>query len=170
VTQGANGAVSNNGSDVTYTPDAGFIGTDSFTYVATDGTDLSNSATVTVTVNEVVGNTPPTANDDVASTDQDQPVTIDVLANDTDPDAGDTLSVASVTQGANGAVSNNGSDVTYTPDAGFIGTDNFTYIATDGTTHPPPSTRPSRSTPRCWIGLAWTAFRVTRRFRPPVCC
>ncbi|MGD8931464.1 MAG: Ig-like domain-containing protein [Chromatiales bacterium] len=80
-----------------------------------------------------VGNTPPTANDDIASTDQDQPVTIDVLANDTDPDAGDTLSVASVTQGANGAVSNNGSDVTYTPDAGFIGTDNFTYIATDGT-------------------------------------
>ncbi len=79
------------------------------------------------------GNTPPTANDDAATTNQDVPVTINVLANDTDPDVGDTLSVASVTQGGNGSVTNNGTDVTYTPNAGWFGIDTFTYIATDGT-------------------------------------
>ena len=54
-----------------------------------------------------------------------------MLANDTDPD-GDTLTVASVTQPANGSVLNNGSNVTYTPDGNFHDTDTFTYTASDG--------------------------------------
>ena len=54
------------------------------------------------------GNTPPVANDDTATTDQDVPVTIDVLANDTAPDSGDVLNVASVTQGTDGAPTNVG--------------------------------------------------------------
>ena len=132
VTQGTNGAVLNNGGDVTYTPDAGFSGTDSFTYVATDGADLSNVATVTVTVAPQV-NVPPVAVDDTASTAFETAVLIDVLGNDNDPDNfPGPLAVDSVTQGTNGAVLNNGSDVTYTPNAGFSGTDSFTYVATDG--------------------------------------
>ena len=106
-------------------------------YLATlDGTNDRNdscSANVTITVNADGGNTPPTANDDAASTNQDVPVNIDVLDNDTDPDVGDTLSVASVTQGSNGSVSNNGTNVTYSPSPGWFGTDTFSYIATDGT-------------------------------------
>ena len=80
-----------------------------------------NVPSVTVVVDPAVGNTPPTANDDVDTTDQDVPVNIDVLANDTDPDVGDILSVDSVTQGTNGSVTNNnGTDVTYTPSGGFL--------------------------------------------------
>jgi len=57
----------------------------------------------------------------------------DVVANDSDPDTTDTLSVSAVTQGASGSVVNNGDGtVTYTPDVGFIGLDSFTYSISDG--------------------------------------
>jgi hypothetical protein len=69
--------------------------------------------------------------DDSDTTPENTPVTIDVLNNDSDPD-GDTLTVGSVTQGTHGSVINNGSDVTYTPDSGFSGTDSFTYTVSDG--------------------------------------
>ena len=71
------------------------------------------------------------ANDDTAATDEDTPVTIDVLGNDSDID-GDTLSVDSVTDPANGSVVNNDTDVNYTPDANFTGSDAFTYPVSDG--------------------------------------
>jgi len=78
------------------------------------------------------GNQPPVASDDTATTPQDTPVTIDVLANDTDPD-NDPLTVTSVTQGADGTVVNNGDGtVTYTPNTGFTGADAFTYEISDG--------------------------------------
>lgn len=53
VTQGASGAVSINAgsTSVTYTPNGGFTGSDSFTYTITDGQGDTNSATVNVTVN-----------------------------------------------------------------------------------------------------------------------
>lgn len=77
-------------------------------------------------------NQDPTALNDSATTNQDTAVTVDVLANDSDPDSGDVLSVGSVTQGSNGSVTNNGSSVTYTPNAGFTGSDSFTYTVSDG--------------------------------------
>ena len=61
----------------------------------------------------------------------DTPVVVDVLANDSDPN-GDILTVDSVTQGSNGSVVNNGTDVTYTPNASWTGTDTFTYTVSDG--------------------------------------
>ncbi len=77
-------------------------------------------------------NTPPEANDDSADTDEDSSVTIDVLANDSDPD-GDELTVFDVTQPSNGTVNINvDSTVTYTPDADFYGSDAFDYVASDG--------------------------------------
>ena len=76
---------------------------------------------------------PPVANPDSDTTAEDTPVTIDVLANDTDAD-GDTLSVdATFPLIANdGTVVNNGTDVTYTPDPDFFGVDTFDYRLTDG--------------------------------------
>jgi len=129
IVQPTNGTVVNNGVDVTYTPDPGFHGSDSFAYTVSDGNGGSATATVTVTIASV--NDGPVAQDDSDATDEDVPVTIDVLANDSDPD-GDVLSVQSVTQPANGTVVSNGVDVTYTPDSGFNGTDTFTYVVSDG--------------------------------------
>jgi CSLREA domain-containing protein len=109
---------------------ANFCGSDSFSYHANDGVDDSNIVTVTITVTCV--NDPPVADDDTATTAEDTPATIDVLANDTDVDVVDALTVDSVTQPSNGTVINNGSDVTYTPNANFNGADSFTYTASDG--------------------------------------
>jgi hypothetical protein len=71
------------------------------------------------------------ANADSASTNEDNPVTIDVLANDTDPD-GDTLTVGSVTPPTNGSTGINGGGAEYTPAQGFNGTDSFNYTVSDG--------------------------------------
>jgi len=129
VTQPDNGSVINNGTDILYTPNADFNGVDIFTYTISDGSGETATATVAVTVAAV--NDPPIAQDDSDSTDEDTPAVIDVLPNDFDPD-GDTLTVQSVTQPANGTVANNGTDVVYTPDAAFNGIDVFTYTISDG--------------------------------------
>ncbi|MCP3958612.1 MAG: tandem-95 repeat protein, partial [bacterium] len=128
VTQPTNGTVINNTTDVTYTPDADHCGIDSFSYVVSDGV-LTDTATVDVTVTCV--NDAPVAADDTEATNEDTAVTVDVLDNDTDVD-GDSLSIESVTQPANGTVTNNTTDVTYTPDADYCGSDSFTYTAADG--------------------------------------
>ncbi len=99
-----------------------------FDVIASDGA-LSATQAVTLSVTNV--NEGPSGSADSASTADNTAVTINVLSNDTDID-GDTLSVASVTQGANGTVVNNGGTVTYTPNPSFLnGTDTFTYVATD---------------------------------------
>ena len=224
----ANGAATLNADgSLTYTPDAGFSGSDSFTYVASDGIDDSNVATVTINVGDVPNRCPevvnpgdqtndetdvvslqidasdadgdtlaysaaglppvlmidaatgeimnvvsydavqhpdlsavypvtvsvsdgecttsvsfdwnvndvnrdPVAVDDAATTDANVPVTVDVLANDSDPD-GDEVAVASVGAALNGTVGiNNDDTVTYTPNTGFTGEDNFVYTIEDG--------------------------------------
>jgi len=75
----------------------------------------------------------PVAKDDAAVTDEHTPVVIPVLDNDYDPDVGDTLAVDSVTQGTNGDVDIiDDLHVSYSPDQGFNGIDNFTYTVSDG--------------------------------------
>ena len=129
VTDVANGVLTLNADgSFTYTPNALFAGIDTFTYQADDGLDLSNVATVTIDVTNAV----PVANDDTAITDEDTPVNIDVLANDTDAD-GDALTINSFdATSANGGMVSCGATCDYTPAADFNGTDTFTYDATDG--------------------------------------
>lgn len=127
-----NGAATvNPGGTITYTPSAGFVGTDTFVYQADDGKGGVEEETVTVTVT-AGPNLAPVAADDTAATQNGTPVVIAVLANDTDAD-GDTLSVSAAGPASSGivAVNPNGT-VTYTPDAGFSGTDTFTYTVSDG--------------------------------------
>ena len=76
-------------------------------------------------------NRPPAANDVDTTVVRGTATFIDVLENDSDPD-GDPLTVASVTQPANGVVTNFGEFVEYTPNDGFIGQDSFTYTISDG--------------------------------------
>jgi hypothetical protein len=79
-----------------------------------------------------VTNRDPIANPDSATTKPATPVTINVLANDSDPD-GDPLTVTSVTDPPNGTATRNPDNtVTYRPDCGFTGTDMFTYSISDG--------------------------------------
>ena len=78
-------------------------------------------------------NQPPTAANDTATTSESTPVTINVLANDSDPDNGPKpLAIASTTQAANGTVAAVNGQIVYTPNAGFVGNDSFTYAISDG--------------------------------------
>jgi VCBS repeat-containing protein len=123
--------VVNADGSVTYTPATAYFGTDTFTYHTSDGSlDSLNAATVTVTVGSV--NTPPVAVDDSATTLEDMPVVLNLVANDTDVDS-TTLSVVSLTAPLHGsAVVNVDGSVTYTPAANYFGSDTFTYHTSDG--------------------------------------
>lgn len=131
VTQGAHGTTSISGGSVLYTPATGYTGADTFTYVVSDGQSGTATGTVTITVLAAGTNVAPVAVDDTASVKFDTAKTISVLANDTDAN-GDTLVVASVTNPAHGTVVINATGtVTYTPAAGYSGSDSFTYVVRD---------------------------------------
>jgi len=129
VSQPADGQASISGSQVIYTPDPGFTGTDSFTYAVDDGFDGQASATVTVTVQS--NNEPPVVGDLSAETLRNQPVDIDVLNEASDPD-GDELNIAAFNQPQNGTVTQSGDALRYQPDDQFVGSDSFTFTITDG--------------------------------------
>ncbi|MBM5028580.1 tandem-95 repeat protein, partial [Vibrio parahaemolyticus] len=128
----ANGTVSvNPDGSVTYTPNDNYHGTDSFTYIVTSG-GVSESTTVSVDVTPV--NDAPVAKDDTAITDEDTPVTIDVLPNDNDNDIdGDKLSIqsASVPE-AQGKVEIVDGKLVFTPAENFNGHAEIIYTVTDG--------------------------------------
>jgi DNA/RNA endonuclease G (NUC1) len=125
----SHGVLSGTAPNLTYTPNADYNGSDSFTFKVNDGDRDSNTATVSINVTPV--NDAPVAVDDSANTDEDTPVTVSVLANDTDVE-GDTLSVASVGTPSHGGAVIVGSDVKYTPNADYNGADSFTYTVSDG--------------------------------------
>ncbi len=116
----------------TYTPNADFSGSDSFTYTVSDGV-ASATATVSITVTAV--NDAPVATDNAYTTAEDVAVSGNVLLDGTpDSDAdGDPLTVTANTSPLNGAVTvaANGA-FTYTPNPDFSGTDGFIYTLSDG--------------------------------------
>ncbi|MEA5381492.1 tandem-95 repeat protein [Vibrio parahaemolyticus] len=126
----ANGTVSvNPDGSVTYTPNDNYVGKDTFTYVVTSG-GVSESTAVEVNVTPV--NDAPVAKDDIATTQEDTAVTIDVLSNDTDVD-GDKLSIQSATvPEAQGKVEIVDGKLVFTPAENFNGQAEITYTVTDG--------------------------------------
>jgi VCBS repeat-containing protein len=133
----SHGSLDNNGDGTfDYTPGADYNGSDGFVYEVCDTLGACDTAAVAITVNPVAD--PPLANDDSATTSEDTPVTIDVAANDSDPD-GD-LDVTSTNTGcagctgpSNGSLDNHGDGTfTYTPGPGFTGADSFVYGICDG--------------------------------------
>ena len=115
---------------LTYTPDAGFVGADTFTYHVSDGLGTATAvATIDVTQPTLV------AAPDIFVTKANSVLTLDaaqgLLANDL-TGAG-TLTATSFSSPAHGAlsVSIDGS-LTYTPDAGFVGQDTFSYFISNG--------------------------------------
>ena len=126
--QPANGSAAVVSNQLVYTPASNYNGPDSFTFRATDSTNLSVVGTASVTVLAV--NDPPSvadlsifATEDAASA----PVTPAV----SDPDIGDTHTFAIVTQPGRGLASVVGNQIVYTPDANFNGQDSFSFRATD---------------------------------------
>ena len=115
-------------------------GSKSLVHLNSNGTNLlsiplsSNLNDLALLRSGVSENRQPVANNDSALTAQNNAITITVLGNDSDPD-GDSLTIQSITQGANGSVKNNSTTVTYTPNNNFHGTDSFTYTISDGKGH-----------------------------------
>ncbi len=131
VTQPANGAVTiaADGS-IRYTPNTDFVGKDSFSYTISDENGVTSSAAVILTV--TITNEAPTAVDDTATTEENAPVTIAVLENDNDPE-NKPLIISNTTTPANGIlVVNTNGTITYTPNTGFFGEDQFDYTINDG--------------------------------------
>ncbi|MBP7502681.1 MAG: tandem-95 repeat protein, partial [Aquabacterium sp.] len=138
VTAGSGGSVVLNADGtVTFTPNANFNGTADFIYTVTDGALTSVPATVTVAVSPV--NDAPVAVADSATTAEDTPVIIDVLANDTDVD-GPALSIKSATvDPAQGSVSIVDGKLVFTPAPNFAGSATITYVSTDGSADSAPT-------------------------------
>lgn len=128
LTPPAHGALSGTLPNITYTPVANYNGSDSFTFKANDVMVNSNIATVSVTVNVV--NDAPVANTQSVTTNQNTAKAITLTANDMD---GDILTYSIVTSPAHGLLSGTLPNVTYTPDANYNGSDNFTFKANDVT-------------------------------------
>ena len=125
---------------IDYTPDAGFAGSDSLVYRIADADGDTAEATVSVTVNDTASGSP-AAGDDVADVDEDDSVTIAVLANDDFGGDGAGTTAVEIIDGADngtatvddgGTLGNPTDDtVVYTPDADFFGADAFDYRITD---------------------------------------
>ncbi len=115
--------------EYTYTPNLNATGNDVFTFKVNDGIEDSNVAVVTVLIVKSI----PIAADDIASTSEDTPVIIDVLANDNGN--GHVLNPASVTLAAAPAhgiaVINADGSITYTPSPNLNGSDSFSYTVKD---------------------------------------
>lgn len=112
---------------VTYKPAANFAGVDSFTYTVGDG-HATSTAAVTVTVtgqNEV-----PVPAADVATTQEDTAVLIDVLGNDSDGD-GEALTLIAASGGTRGTVAVEAGRVRYQPNPHAHGMDSFSYSVSD---------------------------------------
>jgi titin len=127
------------GGRVQYRPTAGYVGSDSFIYQASDGHGGSAEATVSLTVTD----TAPVAQSDwyaVAVNDSLRVSAPGLLGNDSDAD-GDHLNAVLVSGPSHGRLwlTYNGSFV-YTPNTNYVGSDSFRYQATDGALTSNPAT------------------------------
>jgi hypothetical protein len=130
------GSATIDGAKVDYTPAAGFVGFEEFTYTAQDaglngGDDppAVDQDTAAVVV-DVLENLIPDAVDDVTTTLQDQAAIIDVLANDTPGNLPNGVAIE--TEPANGtATPQTDNTINYSPNSDFFGEDSFEYRLTD---------------------------------------
>src|SRR5206468_2267382 len=123
----AHGTLSGVAPNLVYTPAAGYLGADSFTFKVSDG--QVDSAPATVSIDVLRGNTAPTANPMSVSTKSG--VSVGVLLSGSDPD-GDALSFGVVTLPAHGSLSGLAPNLVYTPAAGYLGADSLTFRVSDG--------------------------------------
>ncbi len=125
----SNGFLSGSAPNLTYLPDAGFVGSDSFTFTVSDG-NASSTATVDINVVAVTpDNTPPVAIAQSVEVDKNASIAFTLTATDADNNA---LSYTIDSNASNGTLSGTPPNLTYTPDVGFVGSDSFTFLVSDG--------------------------------------
>ena len=107
------------------TPNPDDLGANSWTVEVSDGINTAQ-ATLNISVTAAANN-PPLANDQSVATDEDNPVTITLTGSDTD---GDPITFTVVSQPKHGTLSGSAPNLTYTPDPGFSGVDEFSFKAT----------------------------------------
>ncbi|APD87550.1 hypothetical protein BM527_16445 [Alteromonas sp. Mex14] len=112
-----------------FTPQPERLGVSTISYRVEDGKGSVDEATVLVTVSAKVNQAPVAQNDSI-STEENTAVTVNVLANDSDPD-GDALTIVSATT-SSGTVSIQGDSLVYTPASNFVGSAIIDYVITDG--------------------------------------
>ncbi|KZN59327.1 hypothetical protein N473_03970 [Pseudoalteromonas luteoviolacea CPMOR-1] len=123
------GKVSYSDTQVSFTPNASFVGEATISYTITDGN--GGTATATLSVNVIAKNQAPVAIDDTENTSEDQSVTVSVLNNDTDENmASVKVTSATLTSGL-GQVTHSDSAITYVPAENFNGTAQITYEIRD---------------------------------------
>ena len=139
LSQPQNGELIGTAPDLVYMPDDDYAGTDSFTFVASDGKDDSNVATVYIVVGmqdlgeqdateEEVPNSNPVANGQTVNGVEDTPVSFRLSA--IDPD-GDWIDYTVLSDPEHGTLSGRAPDLTYSPDAEYNGQDSLTFRASD---------------------------------------
>ena len=128
------------GTTVSYTPEAGYTGQDSYQYTLKSEDGLAESAPVTVTITVKPAGTADSFTTSVAAAISD----MDVMNNDIQAGTGATIVISGTNDGVHGTavVNTSGLDVTYTPEPGFAGEDIFKYTirSADGLTESDPIT------------------------------
>ncbi|MCU4177400.1 Ig-like domain-containing protein, partial [Carboxylicivirga sp. N1Y90] len=122
----------NNDGTILYTPNENYFGSDNFAYSIEDASGYSDQASVSITINSV--NDAPLVENDTEITDEDTPITIDVLANDTDIDNAivpSSLSIGNASTNGKLTINAGSNDITYTPNDDYNGEDSFTYLIED---------------------------------------
>jgi Concanavalin A-like lectin/glucanases superfamily/Bacterial Ig domain len=128
VTQPTSGSLSGSAPNLTYNPNLDYVGPDSFTFKANDGTTDSNTATISITV-QGPANDPPVANNQAVTTSKNIAKAITLTASDPN---NDPLSYSIVTQPAHGTLTGTAPNLNYNPDTDYVGADSFTFKANDG--------------------------------------
>lgn len=135
VTPPQHGTLSGSAPNLGYTPAADYHGSDSFTFIASDGAAGSAPASVSITVSPV--NDAPLAQAQSASVDEDTSLVLTLSGSDVD---GDALTFAIAQPPAHGVLSGTAPNVTYTPAPDYSGSDSFSFTVNDGALTSTPGT------------------------------
>lgn len=130
----ASGTLSGDAPNLVYQPSENFSGSDSFAFVANDGTADSNVSRVNITVNAT--NDAPLAQETSVETNEDASVTVTLKASDPDSDQLTFTIVSQPSYGTLGAITPvdaTSATVAYSPAANYSGADSFTFSVSDGT-------------------------------------
>lgn len=127
-----NGILTIMGTGFSYVPNTHFNGTDSFDFVANDGSLNSSGATISFTINSVMD--APVANNDTINVEMNTVTNLDVIVNDTDPDEpyqAQTLTLTGISTPTNGTATIVGNEIQYTPTNMYLGSDSIDYVIVD---------------------------------------